>query len=383
MTPFKQTLCASLLAFGSLAGTAAIAAAPIKIGAFLSVTGAAAFLGEPELNTLQLYIGRVNAAGGVLGRQIELVHYDDGSEAAKSNSFAKRLIDNDQVDVIIGGTTTGGTLAAIPVIEKGATPFISMAAGVGIVEPTKKWVFKVAPTDRMAAERVFMDMKKRGLTKIALMAETGGFGQSGRKEALGVAQRHGIEIVTEETFGPKDTDATAQLTKIKNNPAVQALFVFGAGQGPAVVTRNVAQLGITLPLYQSHGVASDEYIKLSGNAAEGVRLPAAALLVGDKLPASDPQKQVVTTYRQDYSAQYKSEVSTFGGHAYDALAIYVDAVKRAGSTDKEKVRGELENTRGYVGTAGVFNLTAGNHMGLDPSAFRLLEIRQGTWTLAE
>jgi branched-chain amino acid transport system substrate-binding protein len=347
------------------------------------VTGPAGYLGDPELKTLEMRIEKINKDGGVLGRQLELVNYDDGSEAAKANAFAKRLIDNDHVDVILGGTTTGATMAVIPVIEKANTPFISMAAGVAIVEPVKKWVFKVAPTDRMAAERVFADMKARKLTKVALLSETSGFGQSGRKETLAVAGKFGIAVVADETFGPKDTDVTAQITKIKGNSEVQALFIFGAGQGPAVANKNVAQLGIKLPVYQSHGVASEEFIKLAGSAAEGVRLPAAALLVSDKLNASDAQKKVVTEYAKAFTERWKTDVSTFGGHAYDALSIYVDAVKRANSVDKEKVRAEIEKTKGYVGTAGVFNLSDADHMGLTPAAFRLLEVKKGDWTLAD
>jgi len=365
----------------SLVAGAAMADTAIRIGSFLSVTGPAAYLGDPELKTLQMQIEKLNKDGGLLGRKVELVHYDDGSEASKANSFAKRLIEDDKVDVILGGTTTGGTMAAVGLIDKAGIPFISMAAGVPIIEPVKKWVFKVAPTDRMAAERVFADMKKRGLVKVALLSETGGFGQSGRKETLAVASKFGITIVADETFGPKDTDVTAQLTKVKANADVQALFVFGAGQGPAVVTKNAAQLGIKQPIYQSHGVASEEYIKLAGAAAEGVRLPAAALLVADKLAATDAQKKVVTDYNKEFSERWKTDVSTFGGHAYDALAIYVAAVKRANSVDKEKVRVEIEKTKGFVGTAGVFNLSDKDHMGLDPSAFRMLEIRKGDWTL--
>jgi branched-chain amino acid transport system substrate-binding protein len=360
-----------------------LAETPIRIGSFLSVTGPAAYLGDPELKTLQMQIEKLNKDGGLLGRKVELVHYDDGSEASKANSFAKRLIEDDKVDVILGGTTTGGTMAAVGLIDKASMPLISMAAGVPIIEPVKKWVFKVAPTDRMAAERVFTDMKKRGLLKVALLSETGGFGQSGRKETLAVAPKFGITIVADETFGPKDTDVTAQLTKVKANAEVQALFVFGAGQGPAVVTKNSAQLGIKQPIYQSHGVASEEYIKLAGPAAEGVRLPAAALLIADKLAAADPQKKIVTDYSKEFSERWKTDVSTFGGHAYDALAIYVAAVKRANSVDKEKVRVEIEKTKNFVGTAGVFNLSDQDHMGLDPSAFRMLEIRKGDWTLID
>lgn len=384
MKQMKRIVMTGSSALALLGGwTDAALAQNVKIGSFLSVTGPASFLGDPELKTLQLYVEKVNQGGGVLGRKLELVHYDDASDAGKANSFASRLINDDKVDVIIGGTTTGGSMAVVPLVAKGGMPFISLAGGVSIVEPVKKWVFKVPHTDRMAAEKVFSDLKKRKLKKLALLSESSGFGQSGRKETLAVAAKYGIELVADETYSPKDTDMTTQLTKIRNVPGVQALFVFGLGQGPALVSKNIAQLGINLPHYESHGVASEEFIKLAGAAAEGVRLPAAALLVADKLPKSDPQKQVVTDYTKNYSAQYKSDVSTFGGHAYDALMIYVGAVKKAGSFDKEKVRDAIEQTRNFVGTGGVVNMSAGDHLGLDQSAFRLLEIRKGEWSLVE
>ena len=365
------------------AGTSlsAFAADPIKIGSILSVTGPAAFLGDPELKTLQLYIEKLNKEGGVLGRQLQLVHYDDGTDASKANGFAKRLIDDDKVDIIIGGTVTGSTMSMIPLVEKAELPFISLAGAVVIVEPVKKWVFKTPHTDRMAAEKVFEDMKKRNLTKVALFSETSGFGASGKKETEAMAAKMGITLVANETYGPKDTDMTPQLTKIKNTAGVEAVFVFGLGQGPALVNKNYKQLGITLPLYHAHGVASEEFIKLSGPAAEGVRLPAAALLVADKLAANDPQKSVATAYRKAYSDRYKEDVSTFGGHAYDGLMMAVDAFKRAGSTDKAKVRDAIEATKGYIGTGGKVNMSATDHMGLDLSAFRMLEIKNGDWTL--
>ena len=262
--PMKKLVVATALAVSAFG---AMAADPIKIGSVLSVTGPAAFLGDPELKTLQLYVADINKKGGVLGRQLELVHYDDGSDANKANGFAKRLLDDDKVDVLIGGTTTGSTMSMVPLAEKSATPFISLAGAVVIIEPVKKFVFKTPHTDRMAAEKVFEDMKKRGLTKVALLSETSGFGQSGKKETEAVAGKYGITLVANETYGPKDTDISPQLTKIKNTAGVQAVFVFGLGQGPAIVTKNYKQLGITLPLYQSHGVASDEFLKLAGSAA--------------------------------------------------------------------------------------------------------------------
>ncbi|MEO8509113.1 MAG: ABC transporter substrate-binding protein, partial [Betaproteobacteria bacterium] len=186
-------------------------------------------------------------------------------------------------------------------------------------------------------------------------------------------------VVADESYGASDTDMTAQLTRIKGTPGVQAVLNAGFGQGPAIVTKNYRQLGLTAQLYQSHGVASKEFIKLSGNAAEGVMLPAAALLVADLLPDSNPQKVVVVAYTRDYEARYKSDVSTFGGHAYDGLMLVVDAIKRAGGTDKAKVRDALESTQGYVGTGGVVRMSASDHLGLDLTAFQMLEVRNGTW----
>jgi len=374
----KTLVAGAALALGALT---AQAAEPIKIGSILSVTGPAAFLGDPELKTLQMYVDDINKKGGVLGRPLQLVHYDDGSDANKANGFAKRLIEDDKVDVLVGGTTTGATMSVAPLVDKAGIPFISLAGAVVIVEPVKKFVFKTPHTDRMAAEKVFEDMKKRGISKVALLSETSGFGQSGKKETEGVAAKYGMTLVASETYGPKDTDMSPQLTKIKGTPGVQAVFIFGLGQGPAIATKNYKQLGITLPLYHAHGVASEEFVKLAGPAAEGARLPAAALLVANKLDAKDPQKAVAVGYSKAFEEKWKTDVSTFGGHAYDGLMLAVDAIKRAGSTDKAKVRDALEATKGYIGTGGIVNMSATDHMGLDLSAFKMLEIKNGDWSL--
>jgi branched-chain amino acid transport system substrate-binding protein len=235
----------------------------------------------------------------------------------------------------------------------------------------------------MACEKIFADMRARSIAKIALIAGAGGFDRSMRGECLKVAAKNRIEIVADESYAAGDSDMTAQLTKIRGTPGVQAVLNAGFGQGPAIVTRNYRQIGVSVPLYQSHGVASKEYVKLSGDAAEGVRLPAAALLVAESLPDSDAQKKVVVSYKREYEGRFKSEVSTFGGHAYDGLMLAVEAMKRAGSADKAKVRDALEATRGYMGTAGVVNMSAQDHMGLDLSAFRMLEVRKGDWVLAK
>jgi branched-chain amino acid transport system substrate-binding protein len=359
------------------------ATAQVKIGAVLSVTGPASFLGDPEKRTLEIYVAGINAKGGVNGQKLELVVYDDGGDANKARTFATRLVEEDKVVAMVGGTTTGATLAMIPVFEEAQIPFISLAGAVQIVEPVRRWVFKTPHTDRMACEKIFIDLKQRKLTQIAMISGTDAFGKSMRDQCAAVAPKAGITVLHEETYGPRDSDMTPQLTNIKGKAGVQAVINPGFGQGPAIVTRNFRQLGIAVPLYQSHGVASKQYIDLASTAADGVRLPAAALLVADKLPDNDPQKPVVVAYARTYQEKTGQPVSTFGGHAYDGLMILVEAMKRAKSADKAKVRDEIERTKGYVGTGGIVNMTPNDHMGLGLAAFRMLEIRNGDWQLVK
>jgi branched-chain amino acid transport system substrate-binding protein len=226
---------------------AALAQEAIRIGSFLSVTGPAAFLGDPERKTLEMEIEKINAEGGVLGRKLQLIAYDDGGDAEKARTFAKRLIEQDKVDLIVGGSTTGATMAAVPLVESAGVPFISLAGAVVIIEPVKKWVFKTPHTDRMACDKIFTDMKARSLTRVALISGSGGFDKSMHAQCLKVAPQHGIQIVADETYGAADTDMTAQLTKIKASGA-QAVLNAGFGQGPAIVTRNYRQVGVNVPL---------------------------------------------------------------------------------------------------------------------------------------
>ncbi|HZD90203.1 MAG TPA: ABC transporter substrate-binding protein [Pseudolabrys sp.] len=359
----------------------AAAHADVKIGAVLAVTGPASFLGDPEKKTLEMYVDQINANGGINGEKIKLTVYDSGGNPNKAKTFATRLIEEDKVDAAIGDSTTGATLAIMPAFEEAHIPLISLAGAIQIIQPVRKWVFKTPHTDTMACEKIFEDLQKRKLTNIALISGTGGFGKSMSHECHNVAPQYGIKIIHEETYGPRDTDMTPQLTNIKNTKGVQAVVNPGFGQGPAIVVRNYRQLGISAPLYESHGVASKQFIKLAGDAANGVRLPAAALLVADKLPDGDMQKKVVVAYKATYEKKTGQEVSTFGGHAYDALMILASAMKRAGNADKAKVRDEIEKTKNFIGTGGVVNMTAKDHLGLDLSAFRMLEIKKGDWTL--
>ncbi|MFV0291805.1 MAG: ABC transporter substrate-binding protein [Paracoccus sp. (in: a-proteobacteria)] len=372
-----------MISAATLAVVSVPAFADIDIGASLSETGPAAFLGDPEAKTLRMEVDKINEAGGINGEKINLIIYDDGGDANKAKTFATRLVEDDEVIAVIGGTTTGTTMAMIPVFEDAEIPFISLAGAVDIIQPVKPFTFKTPHTDRMACEKIFADMTGRGLTKIGMISGSDGFGKSMQAQCKDVAEASGVEIVADETYGPQDADMTPQLTNIKGSGA-QAILNSGMGQGPAIITRNHKQLAIDAPLYQSHGVASKQFIELAGaEAAEGVRLPAAALLVADQLPGDDPQKAVVTDYRDAYQTAINEDVSTFGGHAHDALAILVAAIERAGGTNPVAIRDEIEATENFTGTGGVVNFTPEDHLGLTLDAFRMLEIKDGNWTIAE
>lgn len=353
---------------------------PIRIGAVVSATGPASFLGDPEQKTVEMLVEKVNASGGVLGRKIELIVYDDNSDSNKANAFAKRLTSNDDVDVVVGPSTTGSTMAMVPVIEGRRTPMVSFAAASVIVEPVKPYVFKMPHSDRMAAQKVLEDMKGRGLTRFALLSDTGGFGKSGHDETVKMAAALGMTITEDLSYGDKDTDMTAQLTRARQSGA-QAIFAFGTGQAPSVIARNHQQLAMTAPLYMSHGQASMDFVKLTGKAAEGVRMPTPALLVAEMLPDSDPQKAVSVEYKREFESRYKMDVSSFGGYAFDGMRLVIDAIKRAGGTDKEAVRNAIESGGTFVGVSGVYTMSPTDHMGLGIEAFRMVEIRDGAFRL--
>ncbi len=386
MTIVSRRHALGVLAAGAvLACTgAAQAQQPIKIGSFLSITGGASFLGDPEAKTLRLYADRINKAGGVLGRKLEIIIYDSAGDAKQAVTFARRLIEEDEVDMIVGGSTTGETMAVVPLVTEAEIPFISLAGANVIVEPVKKWVFKMPHSDRMAVEKSYQDMKKRGLTNVAIIGGSGGFDQSCRKEGHALAGKYGLKVVADETYAPTDSDMSPQLTKIKNTPGVQVIFGCGFGAPTSITARNWKQLGMTnIPFYFNHGVASQQFIDGAGGGAEGIRIPVPALLVAEQLPAGDPQREVSLAYIKAFKEAYNLPPSGFGGHAYDGLHIALDAIKRANSTDKAKVRDAIESTKRFIGADGIYNMTPQDHMGLSLDSFKMVEVRNNTWKLIE
>lgn len=379
-----------------------MAAEPIKIGFVASITGGASFLGEPEKNTAVMIQDWINKEGGINGRPLEIIIEDSKSGPSEAVLATKKLIEKDMVVVIIGSSTSGESLAMANICEKEQIPMISMAAAGQIVTPAdeykriiespkaafevpnvqRPWIFKTPQTDTSAVEAIYAFMKKKGISKAGIITVSDGFGSSGRTELKRLSSKYGITLVADEVYGPKDSDMTAQLTKIKASGA-QGVINWSVGPTQVVATKNWKALAMGIPLYQSHGFGSKKNIELAGGDAEGIITPLGRLVVWDKLPKNHPQYAVLSKYAQEYQKQFKSEVSTFGGHGYDAIYLVVDALKKVGP-DKAKIRDYVENKiKNWPGTGGVFNITPADHTGLDINAFEMIQVAKGDWEFAK
>jgi branched-chain amino acid transport system substrate-binding protein len=325
---------------------------------------------------------QINAAGGVDGRKVEVIVYDDESDVNKCVMAAKKLIEQDKVAVVLGPSISGNTLAIAKFFAPAKIPLVSCAAAEKIVKPVDPWVFNTPQLDRHAVGKILADAKKKGYAKLAILTVSDGFGQAGRAVLQELIPAQGLTLVADEVFGPKDTDMSAQLTKIKG-AAPDAIICWGTNPGPAVVARNRAQLGLTTPLYMSHGVASKKFIELAGAAAEGLILPAGRLVAVGQVPDGHPQKALLAKYVDDYTKKYGSAPSTFGGHAYDAMMLVVEAVKAGKSTKPQDIRDNLERTKGLAGTGGVYTMSPENHNGLDEGAFLMVTIENGEWKVVD
>jgi branched-chain amino acid transport system substrate-binding protein len=379
MKPLKFAAIAACII--ALSITPALAANTIKVGAILSVTGPASFLGAPEAKTLEMMVEDINAKGGINGTKVELVIKDSGGSPEKAVSFAKQLIDEDKVFAILGPSTSGETMAIKNIAEEGKTILISCAAAEVIVNPQAKYVFKTPQMDKHAVIRIFQQMKKMNISRIGVLSSNTGFGKAGKEQLEKLAPEYGITVAISEVYDKAATDLTAEVTKVKASN-IQAIVNWSIEPAQAIVIKNARQIGLTIPIFQSHGFGNIGYVKAAGSAAEGVIFPAGRLLVADALSDKNPQKALLLSYKKSYEAKYKEDVSTFGGHAYDAMLILAEAVKTAG-TDKEKVRTAIENIKGLVGTAGIFNFSATDHNGLDLNAFEMLTVKDGKFTVLE
>jgi branched-chain amino acid transport system substrate-binding protein len=376
-TPTPALLAALAVTFS--ARPAAAADDTIKIGALLAVTGPASFLGAPEARTLEMLVADLNAKGGVAGKKLTLIVKDTGASPEKAISFAKQLIEEEKVFAIIGPSTSGESMAVKSLAEESKTLLLSCAAAQAIVNPVAKYVFKTPQDDASAVTRIFTQMKKMGITKIGLLSSNTGFGKGGKEQVAKLAPQHGIQIAVDEVYDKAATDLTAEVTKLKA-AGVQAVVNWSIEPAQAIVIKNVRQIGLTIPIFQSHGFGNIQYVKAAGAAAEGVIFPAGRLLVAERLPDKHPQKALLVSYKSEYEKKYSEDVSTFGGHAYDAMEILVAALKKAGP-DREKVRAAIEGLTGLVGTAGVFNFSPADHNGLTPEAFEMLTVKDGKFAV--
>lgn len=356
---------------------------PYKIGAVFDSSGASSSLGIPERDTVKMMVKKINDNGGINGHPIELVMEDSESDEIKALLKAKKLIQEDKVLAIIGPSTSGTTMSIVPYAQANSIPLISSAASIKIVDPVKdrKWIFKTPQSDTVVAGKIFDYLKTKGLKKVAFMNMNNAYGESGRIEFTKGAEANGITVIAQEKFEATDKDMTAQLTRIKGlNP--DAVIVWAIPPSASTVTKNYSQLGIKAPLIHSHGVGNQTFIDLAGPAANGVIFPIGKLLVAEGLPETDPQKQVLTDYINDYKAAYNAAPNAFGGYAYDGLMILVKAIEKAGA-DSAKIRDELEKMDNFVGVSGIFSMSTTDHCGLNQEDLVLVEVKDGKWQLVK
>jgi branched-chain amino acid transport system substrate-binding protein len=352
---------------------------PIKVGAILAVTGKASFLGAPEARTLEMLASELNAKGGIDGQKIELVIKDSAGNPEKAISFAKQLIEEEKVFAIIGPSRSGETMKIKNIVEEAKMILLSCAAAEVIVNPVAKYVFKTPQKDSFAVKKIFQQMNKMGIKNIGVVVGGTGFGKAGKAQIEKIAPEFGINVAIGEVYAPNATDLTAVVTKLKAK-GVDGVINWSIVPAQSILIKNMRQIGFDVPIFQSHGFGNIKYVQAAGAAAEGVIFPAGRLLVADTLAENNPQKALLTKYKKDYESKFNEPASTFGGHAYDAFMILVEAIKKAGP-DKEKVRNAIENMKGFVGTGGIFNFSPEDHNGLDIGAFEMLTVKNGQFAV--
>ncbi len=379
---------AALVIFVAGGLQAADTKAPIKIGAFFALSGPGAPIGTPTKLVAEMVVDQINKAGGINGRPIELVVGDTESDPAKAATIAKKFIFSDKVAAIIGPTATGEAMQVKKIMEEAGIPiFMTVGGDQPIMKETGPYtyIFKSPQRSSTAVTRLFEYLKDKKLTKVALLTASDPFGKDGLIWLDKLAPDFGITILAKESFGPKDSDMTAQLTKIKNaNP--EAIICWTIGPAGSIVAKNKAQLGITIPLFQCHGQPGPEYIKLAGKASEGDRMPSTKLMAAGQLPDTDPQKKVIQNFIQLYNETYHLDkqfpINTHSGYAWDAITIVANAMRQAG-TDPKALRDAIEKTHGYVGVSGIYNLSPEDHNGLGPDSMIIIQVKDGKFELAK
>jgi branched-chain amino acid transport system substrate-binding protein len=362
---------------------------PIKIGAMFALSGPAAHIGTPTKLVAEMVVDQINKAGGINGRPLELIIGDTESDPAKAATIAKKFIHSDKVAAIIGPTTTGEGMQVKKIVEEAGVPTFMCVGGDPVIMGGKfgpfTYVFKSPQRSSVAVKRLFTYLKEQKITKLGLLYASDSFGKDGATWLEKLAPDYGITLVAKESFGPKDTDMTAQLTKIKN-AGPQGIVCWTIGPAGAIAAKNKAQLGITLPLFQCHGLPDPKYIELAGKASEGDRMPSTKLIVAADLPDTDAQKKVIQNfihlYKDVYHFDKQFPINTHSGYAWDAISIVADAMRKAG-TDPKALRAAIEGTKGYVGVSGIYTLSPEDHNGLGPDSMVIIEVKDGKFVMAK
>ena len=368
------------------AGGAAPAADPIKLGAFFDLTGAGSAIGTPTKLVAEMVVKKINGEGGINGRPLELVIADDEGDPTKAAIIAKKFIESDKVVAIIGPTRTDTGMAAKPIIEQMKVPtFMCVGGDPVITVPPFRWTFKSPQRTSLAVKKTYDYIKKRGFQKIAIITSADGFGRDGKNWLEKLAPDYGLKIIIGESFQATDSDMTAQLIKIKA-ASPEAIVCWTIGKAGSIVAKNVKQLAIQVPLFQCHGLPDPIYIKLAGESSEGNIMPSTKLMVASQLPDSDLQKKVIFEFIRLYKDVYQYDrqfpINTHSGYAWDAIYIVANAMKKVGISN-EKLREAIEDTKGYVGVSGIYNITAEDHNGLGTDSMVMVQIGGGQWKMLE
>jgi branched-chain amino acid transport system substrate-binding protein len=382
---FTTTLTGGLAAGFLSPGRSGAQGAPIRIGSIFSYTGPAAFLGDRMKRSVELFVEETNKRGGINGQRIESIIYDSASESTKAVLAAKRLIEQDRVDVIVGdGNRSDIGLALIPTVQRAEVPLMSVSGATGLVEPVRDraWVFKSTVNDTEVVARLLDFFKKRGIKDVAMLNDTGAFGVSARDQLRAQAPAAGITVVYEE-FGPADNDLTTQLTRIRGTSA-QAIICWTVTPAGVVFLKNAQQLGLKQMLVHGFGFVSERYMQLAGDAADGLLLTSLKFPVAEQLPDSDPIKATILDYKARYRAKFNEETDVYGGQAWDGIGMVAHAIVRGGGSERGKIRGGLEeHVRDYRGVGGIFQFSPQKHWGLAKHDVVMIEWRQGKFRLVD
>lgn len=387
-----RRVCVVLVLVALLALPTAAQQPVVKVGFVVDITGGASSLGVPERNTVLLYQDDLGTVEGPQGPvKIRYVVTDGESDPTKAVIAVRRLIEEERVAAVVCCTTSPASLAIIDTAQAARVPNISLAAAVQIIDPVEQrfWIFKTPQTDRLMIDVITNHMVKSGFRRVAFLGFDDAFGQGGLTELERLASPKGIEVVARESFARASTDVSTQVARaMGRNP--QVFLIWAIPPGANVANRNIRDLGITLPVYQSHGVANKTFLDLGGPSVEGTYFPSGKVLIAEQLSPSDKQKPVLLEYARRYEGRFGPGTrNTFGGHALDAMLILKPAIERTLKRGflpdnipgfRKTLREEIETgTTELVGITGVFTMSPKNHMGLDQRAAVMIRVERGTW----